>query len=218
VQNGVSTLTLDDLIKAALTGQRYNQQRLGTQTRLYARRLSKAYASDLPDDLHEEIFDQAFVELFEVGPAALAFRTGKAIFRRAVLAAIRSVRASYACPGSRTRPTANASCRTVAAEHVGRIADKQMIQRCTVLDDAGERSIDFDLFTDPNALAAQRNVENRLDAERILRRAPGQVGVALRLIYLDDEPVEAVAITLGVTRFSLNRRITPFYSNWHMAA
>ena len=56
MQNGVSTVTLDDLIKAALTGQRYNQQRLGTQARLYARRLSKSFASDLPDDLHDEIF------------------------------------------------------------------------------------------------------------------------------------------------------------------
>ena len=96
MQNGVSAVTLDDLIKAALTGQRYNQQRLGTQARLYARRLSKVYAVALPDDLHDEVFGQAFVELFEAGAAALANRTGKAIFRRAVLAAIRSVRSAYA--------------------------------------------------------------------------------------------------------------------------
>jgi hypothetical protein len=218
VENGVSTVTLDDLIGAALNGKPYNQQRLGSQARLYARRLSKSYAGDLPDDLHEEVFSQAFVELFEVGPAGLALRTGKAAFRRAVLAAIRSVRAAYTPPGSRTRASTNAPCRTVAAEHVGRIADKQTIQRCTVLDEVGERSIDFDLFADPNALTAQRNVEDRLEAEQILRCAPAEVAVALRLIYLNDDPVETAAINLGITRFSLNRRITAFYSNWRPAA
>jgi hypothetical protein len=218
VQNGVSTVTLDDLIKAALTGQRYNQQRLGTQARLYARRLSNIYASNLPDDLHEEIFGQAFVELFEAGAAALAHRTGKAVFRRAILAAIRSVRASYAPPGKRTRASANAPGRKVAAEDVGRIADKETIQRCTVPDETGERSIDFDLFSDSNALSAQRDAEDRLTAEQILRHAPREVGVALRLIFLDDEPVETVANSLGITRFSLNRRITAFCSNCRLAA
>jgi len=86
------------------------------------------------------------------------------------------------------------------------------------LSEAGERSIDFDLFCDPDALNAQRNVEDRLTAEQILRHAPREVGVALRLIYLSDEPVETVAINLGITRFSLNRRIAAFYSNWRLAA
>ncbi len=137
MQNGVSTVPLDDLIKAALTGQRYHQQRLGTQARLYACRLSKAYAADLPADLHDEIFGQAFVGQFEAGAVALANRTGKAVFRRAVLAAIRSVRSSYAPAGTPTRPSAKAARQAVAAEHVGRIADKQTVQRCTVLSEAG---------------------------------------------------------------------------------
>jgi hypothetical protein len=218
VRNGVSTVTLDVLITAALTGQPYSQQRLGAQARLYARRLSKSHASDLPDDLHEEICNQAFVELLNVSPAALATRTGKALFRRAVRMAIRSVRADYAPPGSRSRPNANASRQTVAAEDVGSIADKQTVQRCMVLDEAGERSIDFDLFSDPDALAAQRNVEDRLATEQILRNAPREVGTALRLIYLDGEPVETVAICLGLTRFSLNRRIAAFCSSWRLAA
>ena len=166
MENGVSTVTLDDLIRAALNGEPYNQQRLGRQARLYARRLSKSHAGDLPDDFHEEIFSQAFVELFEVGPAALALRTGKAVFRRAVLAAIRSVRAAYTPPGSRTRASTKAPCRTVAAEHVGRIADKQTVRRCTVLDEARDRCIDFDLFADPSALTPQRNAEDRLEAEQ----------------------------------------------------
>lgn len=218
MQNGVSTVTLDDLIKVALTGQRYSQQRLGTQARPYARRLSKVYAAALPDALQDEVFGQAFVELFEAGAAALANRTGKAIFWRAVLAAIHSVRSGYAPTGTRMRPNATAACQAVAAEHVGRIADKQTVLRCTVLSEAGERSIDFDLFSDPDALAAQRNVDDRLGAEQILRRAPRDVGVALRLVYLSGEPVEIVAIHLGIARFSLNRRTAAFNSNCRLAA
>ena len=63
--------------------------------------------------------------------------------------------------------------------------------------EAGDRCIDFDLFADPSALTAQRNVEDRLEAEQILRRAPPEVAVALRLIYLNDEPVEAVVVRSG---------------------
>lgn len=218
MQSGVATVTLDDLIKAALTGQRYNQQRLGTQARLYSRRLSKVYASDFPDDLHEEVFGQAFVELFEVGAAALAHRTGKAIFRRAVLAAIRSVRASYVPPGYRTRPKADEARQRIAAEDVGRLADKRAVERCTVLNEAGERSIDFDLFAHPDALADQANMENRREVEQILQHAPPDVNLALRQIYLDEEPVMAVAVGLGISRFSLNRRIAIFCSNWRLAA
>jgi hypothetical protein len=218
VQNGVSKVTLDDLIKAALSGQRYNQQRLGTQARLYARRLSKIYAADLPEDLHDEVFGEAFVGLFEAGAVALTNRTGKAAFRRAVLAAIRSVRANYAPAGTRTRPSTLEQCEAVAAEHVGRIADRRTVRFCTVLSEGGESTIDFDLFSDPNALAAQRNVEDRLDAAQILERAPREVGVALRLIFFCGEPIETVAIQLGITRFTLSRRIATFNSTCRLAA
>jgi hypothetical protein len=206
------------LVKAALTGQRYNQQRLGTQARLYSRRLSKVYASDFPDDLHEEVFGQAFVELFEVGAAALAHRSGKAIFRQAVLAAIRSVRASYAPPGYRTRSRADESRQKIAAEDVGRIADRQTVERCTILNEAGERFIDFDLFAHPSALADQTNVENRREVEQVLQYAPQDVSLALKQIYLIEEPVSAVAVGLGISRFSLSRRIATFCSNWRFAA
>lgn len=218
MQNGVATVTLDDLIKAALTNQPYNQQRLGNQARLYARRLSKSYAGDFPEDLHDEVFGQAFVELFEAGSAGLAERSGKALFRRAVLAAIRAVRASYALPGRRTRLSTKEIGNVVAAEDVGRIADKHVIERCTVLDDAGTPFVDFDRFSDPSSLASQQNLEDQLEVEQILQHAPEEVGGALRLIYLNDEPVEAVAACLNITRFSLNRRIAGFCSIWRSAA
>jgi DNA-directed RNA polymerase specialized sigma24 family protein len=217
VKNGVSTVTLDDLIAAALTGLPYNQQRLGTQARLYSRRLSKTYGTEFPEDLHEEVFGQAFVELFQTGPAALAHRSGKALFRRAVLAAIRSVRASYTPPGRRTRAAPQEIGEFVAAEDVGRIATKRDIERCSVENGDG-RSIDFDRFSDPGAAAVQQQIQDRLEVEGVLRHAPAEVGRALRLIYLDDEPVEIVAAELNISRFALHRRITAFCMSWRAAA
>ena len=217
MQNGVSTVTLDDLIKAALTGQPYNQRRLGTQARLYSRRLSKTYGKEFPDDLHEEVFGQAFVELFQAGPAALAHFRGKALFRRAVLAAIRSVRTSYTPPGRRTRAAPKELREFVAAEDVGHIATMRDIERCSAEHGDG-RSIDFDLFSDPKAATVQQQMQHRLEIEGVLRRAPAEVGRALRLIYLDDEPAEIVAADFNISRFTLHRRITAFCMSWRAAA
>jgi hypothetical protein len=44
------------------------------------------------------------------------------------------------------------------------------------------------------------------------------IGTALRLIYLNDEPVETVARQFNVSRFALNRRIEAFCAPWRTAA
>jgi DNA-directed RNA polymerase specialized sigma24 family protein len=217
VKNGVSTVTLDDLIKAALTGQPYNQQRLGNEAQRYARHLSKAKAPDLPDDLHEDVFQQAFVELLHAGPAGLAIRSGKALLRRAVLAAIRTVRATSAPPGQRTRNTQEMHHPQVAAEDVGRVADTRTIERCTVANGA-DVFIDFDLFADRRAELEMQRVEDAIDVGAFLAQAPEQVAWALRLIHLNDEPVEAVAAQAQISRFALNRRFTAFYDFVRAAA
>jgi hypothetical protein len=77
VKNGATTIDLDYLITAALTGQPHNQRRLHDAATRYALRLSKAKAPDLPDDLHEEIYQEAQCRLLEVGAAGLAERSGK---------------------------------------------------------------------------------------------------------------------------------------------
>jgi hypothetical protein len=147
VQNGVSAVTLDHLIRAVITGQRYNQQRLGTEALRYSRKLSNIYGRDLPEDIHEEVFTQAFVEVFKFGPTALAAKSGKALFRAAVLNAVRVVRASYAPPGCRTRPTGEPEERRVIAEDIGRIPDQDALARATV-GDGNEQAIDLDLLGD----------------------------------------------------------------------
>jgi hypothetical protein len=218
VKNGVSTVTLDTLITAALTEQPYNQPRLGREARLYARRLSKAYGKDLTEDQHEEVFGQAFVELFQADRRDLATMSGKAMFRRAVRSAVRVVRASYTAPGQRTRSKKGAVDKgRVAAEHIGQMADARTLERCTV-GEGTERTIDFDLL--PNIMAATeaKQVEDRLEIEGMLAGAPTTVATALRLIYMNEEPVTAVAADLKLSRFTLNRQIEAYCKPWRAAA
>lgn len=219
MKNGVSTVTLDHLIKAALTGQpNYNQQRLGREAERYSLHLSRAKAPDLPDDLHDEICQQAFVELMNVGAAALAKHSGKILFRRAVLAAIRSVRATYAPPGQRTRTAKEPRFAKIAAEDVGQVADPRAIERSSIRE--GDFAfVDFDRFRDRRLEAEMQRVEDAFDGEAILKRAPDDgVARALRLIHFDGEPLEAAAAQAKVSRFVLSRRIKAFCAEWQAAA
>lgn len=213
VENRVSTASLDGLVIAVLLGQPYCRRALETQSRLYARRLFNSLAKDLADDLHEDVFNESFVELMTAGPGALMNSTGRAAFRAAVLRAIRVVRASHTAPGQRTRPTPKPSQDRVAAEDIGRVADARTIERCTI-GEGMARMLDFDRLANAGAAAHQRQVEDRLAADALLKLAPAAVRKALCLIHLDDEPVGAVAKHLHVSRFSLNRRIEAFCAPW----
>jgi hypothetical protein len=217
VKNGVATIRLDDLIEAALTNKPYNQQRFGREVERYSRRISKARAPDLPDDLHDDIAQEALALLFKAGAAVLATGTGKAALRKAVLRAIRVVRSSFAPPGERTRATAGAKPANIAAEHVGQIPDTAAIERATV-GEGPSRSVDFDLLPHPEAEAAIRQVEDRMEIDFILGRAPSVVARSLRLIHLDDEPVEVIAAAAHLSRFALNRQVKAFLSAWRLAA
>lgn len=223
MKNGVSTVTLDHLIQAALTGQPYNQQRLGAEAERYSLRLSRAKAPDLQDDLHDEVCLQAFVELLKLDVSALTKHSGRILFRRAVLAAIRSVRASYAPPGERTRSpkkgrvTKHPGPGKVAAEDIGRIADPQMIESSSVVE--GEYAyIDFDRFQDRRQEAELQRVDDKIKAEAILKGAPPEVARALRLIYVDETTIGEAAIQVDVSRFVLTRRINAFCADWRAAA
>ncbi|WP_287201290.1 hypothetical protein [Mesorhizobium sp.] len=217
MKNGVTTIRLDDLVEAALTNKPYNQPRFGREVERYSRRISKARAPDLPDDLHADIAQEALALLFKAGAAVLANDTGKAALRKAVLKAVRIVRASFAPPGQRTRATAGAKPASIAAEHVGRMVDAKAIERATV----GERlnrAIDFDLLAHPDAAAAVKQVEDRMEVDFILGQAPSLVARSLRLIHLDDEPVEFAASAAHLSRFALNRHVKAFLSAWRLAA
>lgn len=216
MENGVST-TLDDLIKAALTGQPYNQRRLGIEAQKYARRLSAAKAPDLSDDLHEDICQQAFLELFRAGPAGLGQRTGKALFRRAVLAAVRIVRAAHAPPGERTRYSNKPSSARVAAENIGQILDQASLARRGLADEHGA-VIDVGGAVDPAAAAKLQQVEDALDVFHLLQGASADIAAALRMIHQESEPVGTAAAAVGLDRFTFNRRLKDFFVSARLAA
>lgn len=214
----MSGVTLNILIESALLQRPYHQQRLGLQATRYCRAITNRFCADFPEDRHEEVLGQAFAELMSTGPDALAIRSGSSIFRRAIFAAIRIVRADYAPPGHRTRRMpADMPPQKVAAEDIGRIADRQIIERCTV-GEVGDRHLDLDLLENHAATDAIKQCEDRVDAEWALRRAPPNVAKALRLIHLDDAPVSVAAHSVGLSRFALHRQMTIFTALWRSAA
>jgi hypothetical protein len=222
VRNGVSIVSLDGLIQAALTGQPYNQQRLGKEAERYSLRISRAKAPDLPEDLHDEICQQAFVELLNMGSEALATHSGRTLFRYAVLAAIRSVRASYAPPGERTRTpgqarAADLPASLVAAEDIDRIPDARSLDAATVAE--GEFAyLDFDRLPDPRQRMEFRRVEAKIVTDAALQHAAPEVSRVLRLVHVEGHTLEAAALAESVSRFALKRRIDAFCAVWQAAA
>lgn len=217
MENGVTTISLDDLIEAALTTKRYNQQRFGREVERYSRRISKARAPDLPDDLHNDISQEALTILFKAGSAALATHTGRAVLRNAVLKAIRIVRASFAPPGQRTRTVPGPPPAYVAAEDVGRLVGPDTLERSKV-GEGLNRSIDFDLLPGSQWATEIKQLEDRMEIDSILAHAPALVAQSLRLVHLDGEPVETVAVAANLSRFALNRQVMTFLTGWRKAA
>ena len=216
----MSGVTLSVLVHAALSGHPYNQQRLGLQAQRYARKITNRVCPDFPEDRHEEVFQQAFVELFTLGIEGLAGTTGQALFRRSVFNAARVVRSNYTAAGQRTRrPTKNApvELERVVAEDVGRIADAKMLERRTV-GEGDDASVDFDLFESRAAAEAFQQAEDRIDLDRELDRASPAAAEALRLICINGETVSFAAARVDLNRFSLTRKLDAFCPMWRAAA
>lgn len=213
----MSGVTLNDLFLAAFSGQSRNHERLGRQARRYARAISTRRAGDLPEDLHEEVFTEAFAQLWDMPGRLTGEQTPVELFRKAVLAAIRAVRASYALPGQRTRPRKSDPPTRIAAEDVGRIPDAATIEASSI-GHGTERVIDLDRLPSREASRAAEHYEHRREVRSILIHAPAPVATALHRIYLADEPVGEVARSLAISRFALNRRIAAFAEEWRAAA
>ena len=217
MKSGDPSTTLDDLIHAALTGGRYNHSRLGLEARRYALAISKAKAGDLADDLHEEIFTQAFVHLFQWGADILTKRSGKSAFRRAVLAAIRTVRANYAPPGERTRKGKSVVLtHKIAADAVGALSAAR--SDADEVEDRADDDVDIDGVIDPRADEGVRQFEAEHDVDVVLAFAPSRVTAALRLIHQYDHQVTTVAAGLGLDRRSFGRLIDKTFEHVRAAA
>lgn len=217
MENGVSSVTLDQMIRALVLGTPYNNPRFGREADRYARRITNRYASDLPEDFHEEVIHEAIADLMEIGAQALKDRSGLALFRRAVINAIRTIRANYAPPGRRTRLTGKPLSAAIAAEAADHIPSQEQIEAATIL--VGEHAVlDVDGFADPASAEPVYRFERAQDAGRIMASAPEAMRQVLHLIYFDDAPIQVVAAGLGLSRFALHRRIETFAHPWRLAA
>lgn len=217
MENGVSSVTLDQMIRALVLGTPYNNPRFGWEADRYARRITNRYASDLPEDFHEEVVHEAIADLMEIGAEALDDRSALALFRRAVINAIRTIRANYAPPGRRTRLTGKPLNAAIAAEAADLIPSPEQIEAATVL--VGEHAVlDVDGFADPSSAEPVYRFEREQDAGRIMASAPESMRQVLQLIYFDDTPIQVVAAGLGLSRFALHRRIEAFAHPWRLAA
>ena len=217
----MSGVALDKLIRAMLLKQRYNQPRLGREAKRFARKLSNRFGRDLPEDIHEEVANEALARVWADGPARLADHSGLRLFSLAVMEAIRVVRTSYVQPGVPTRRAPEKGKppppRRVAAEDIGRVADARMIENCMVGEDEA-RFLDLDRLANPAASAAMQNVADRIDVERSLARAPEEVAAALRLVYFDEKPKQVAAKEMNLSRFALDRRFRAVGESWLAAA
>lgn len=218
MQNGVNTVSLDQLIVAALTGKsNRNHQRFGKEAERYALVVARAKAPDLAPDLHYEVAQQAMIELFKFGPRALVGTTGKALFRKAVLNAVRIVRANNAPPGERTRRQKEPAAQLTAVDVASARIDLRRVRRAGETG-SGDPPAVLENLPDPRQEAAFDQIDNVIYVKRLLLQAPAPVERALRLIHFNEDPVEAVAETLMVSRFTLNRRLKAFYEGVRTAA
>lgn len=220
MSNGEPSKSLDALIQAVVNKQKYNQQRLGREAGAYAARLAKVFGPDLTEDQREEVFTQAFVELLQAGPEALAKYGGVRLFRRCVRAAVRAVRASYAPPGRRTRSLKGgvAPAGKIAAEDATRIVSPLVLARISLDVEGAAQSPDPDQLADPASLQPFVTVENDHDVHALLRQASTEMAWALRRIHLEAVAVDEVATDLRLNRFALNRRFKAFFQTCRAAA
>lgn len=212
-------VTLNVLITAALTGQPYNHQRFGDAVKRYTRKISRRACPTLPDDLHEEIAQEAVVELIAGGSAGLAKHSGQALLRRAVLSAIRIIRSDYAAPGCRTRPPVKGEPEqigVVAAEDAAAIINTETIARVT--DTHGDGAMNFDLLESPAAAEGVCGIEDAVELDWALRRAPPNIATALRLVCVEGQPLGIAAFAVSLGRSTLSRRLDAFCPRWRDAA
>ena len=216
-------LTLESMLEIALRERdfhrkSYNQQRLGFTAQRYCFAISRRRCHALPEDLHDEIFHEAFAKLFALDVEKLASKPGKTLFRDCIFAAIRTIKSNYAPPGMPTRtPKTKPETRKIAAEHIGELVDAEIMARCMV-GEGDAASVDFDRLPSAAAAAEIAAVEDRFDIERLLFGTDPKISNALYLICIDGERVDHVAAAIGMNRFALNRRFAALTANCCAAA
>ena len=199
----------DSLILQALRGDPGAVARLFKPAQRYARRLVTARAPDLPEDLRDDVFQEALELVLRAKPGDYDPTRGtpKQFFRLLLMNAIRRVRVGFTPPGQVTRQRAKPKPAKDHRENGIKFA-------------ASTLSFDEIAATadDPASLDPFAAIEARIDAPKVLAAAPPLVAEALRLIHLQQVPTQEAARMLELSRFALRREILGFAPSWRAAA
>jgi DNA-directed RNA polymerase specialized sigma subunit len=177
------------------TGNIHACEQFDELLRPYLLNLTRKLASDLPDDLHEEVVQQAYLDL--IGNSSIRFDpqrgSAKSFLYFAVRNALRIVRSNYCPPGAPTRSDTSSKDRSVSA-----------------------LSID-DLDHEPGTLNVARQIIAGTEANALLKTAPRRVATALRRIHYIGDSLNEVASDLNVSRFKLSREIDTYCKTMRFA-
>jgi hypothetical protein len=161
-------------------------------------------APDLAEDLHEEVVDETWTIIccspgLKYDPArgsVWKFLVGR------LMNAIKTIRAVYRPVGSRTRSIPRRRSAKVAANEMpaemsldsGTTAQAEVINSAVI-----EKSVE----------QAER-IEKSVEAVSLIEAAPADIRPALELIYQEGSGVAEAAQALGISRFTLRRRLDEF--------
>lgn len=188
---------LDALLHRFLAGDHFAREELPRVARPYLRKIARRLGTELPDDIQQEVVNQALLNLTQQKPGNYDPERGtaKTFLRFMLQNAVRQVRASYAPPGHVTRVRRSKGAKgpiaNVRAAHISPLHE---------LNDADMPAIDGGI---PAA-------EARHDAHALLRQAPTHVAASLERLYLQEHVLNDVAVDLGISRYSLSRQIAQF--------
>lgn len=200
---------LNALILEALRGGHGAASRLFEPAERYALHVVAARAPDLPEDLRDDVFQESMELLLRSKPGAYdpARSSPKWFFRQLLINAIRRVRVGFTLPGQVMRQRGKPGPAPVGGQEAS---------------EAASVPLSFDeiagAIPDPGSLDPFAAIEARIDAARVLAAAPSITAEALRLIYLEEVPIENVAAVFLVSRFALRWQIRTFAAEWQSAA
>jgi DNA-directed RNA polymerase specialized sigma24 family protein len=164
--------------------------------------LARRYAWSLPADVRQEVVNEPLLAL--LSPDAREYDPARGTVKKYltgfVLNAIRRLR-EVLYPALTRATVAIATAEERESEHTFQVPTLDEIEagkECPIVE-------------------VELNVISKIDVDRTLMAAPTVVAMALRAVYVEDEPLSNTAEFLGVSRFTLKRRIDAFIAAQRLA-
>jgi DNA-directed RNA polymerase specialized sigma24 family protein len=187
----------NDLLIDFLAGDPVARDVLPERIQRFLLKQARRLGRDLPDDLQEEVAQQAFENLLRQSPKSFDPDRSSALgfIKLLVRNAVYQVRAMYAPPGKRTR-----------LQRVDRLKE-------IVVFTAQPTTVQLE-EVDPDSTASAddpaKGAELRHDAAVVLRLASIPVRTGLVRVHLQEHTLQEVATNLGIDRFKLGRQMMAF--------